>query len=210
MQDLYSGRLLCSRICHDLITPVGAILSGLELLEEHQGNEYTEIIDLLRLSAQEAARRLMLLRFAFGLGASSTLSSLNEIDKTLSQSVDPKKHTYTIDFPPAYMADQALLKVWAQLLANLFSVGLEALPYGGKIEMSSGHYSEPQIQIILSGRLITLHEDVRVIMQNSHTEEGLSPRTIQAYLVNILASQVARRIIVTQRGDEMVLQTQNL
>jgi histidine phosphotransferase ChpT len=210
LQDLYAGRLLCSRICHDLITPVGAIMSGLELLEEHQGNEYTEIIDLLRLSAQECSRRLMLLRFAFGVGASSTLSSLNEIDKTFSQSTDPKKYTYTLDLPAAYMADQALLKNWAQLLANLFSVSLEALPYGGNIYIGTGHFPEPQLQLVLTGRLITLHEDVKSVMENSHTEEGLSPRTIQAYLVNNLASQVARRVVATQRGEEMIIQTQNI
>jgi histidine phosphotransferase ChpT len=209
MQDLYSGRLLCSRICHDLITPVGAVLSGLELLEEQKDGDYGEIIDLLRLSAAECARRLMLYRFAFGVGAASTLSSLNEIQNMLSQAVDPKKYTYTIDFPEAYMADQALLKVWAQLLANLFSVSLEALPYGGSIAVSTGNQLDPQLQLILSGRLITLHEDVRDIIQNSRMEDELSPRTIQAYLVQNLSSQVARKVNVVQRGEELVIQTQN-
>jgi histidine phosphotransferase ChpT len=210
LQDLYSGRLLCSRICHDLITPIGAILSGLELLEEHKGNEYTEIIDLLRLSAQEASRRLMLMRFAFGVGSASTLSSLNEISKTLNQSVDPNKYTFEIDFPPAYMADQALLKVWAQLLANMFSVSLEALPYGGKIVIGTGNYDDPQLQLTLSGRLITLHDDVRDILQNGRATEDLTPRTIQAFLLQNLASQVARRILVAQKGEELIIQTQNL
>lgn len=210
MQDLYAGRLLCSRICHDLITPVGAILSGLELLEDHNTGETSEVIDLLRLSAMEASRRLMLLRFAFGVGASSQLSSLNEIEKTFSQTVDPKKHTFTIDFPPAYMGEQALLKEWAQLLANLFLVGLEALPYGGKIAISTGGFDNPQLQLVLSGRMVTLHHDVKDIMQNSHREDDLTPRTIQAYLVSNTASQVARRVVVNQRGEELVIQTQNL
>ncbi len=209
MKDLYSGRLLCSRICHDLITPVGAVLSGLELLEEQKDGDYGEIIDLLRLSAAECARRLMLYRFAFGIGASSTLSSLNEIQNMLSQAVDPKKYTYTIDFPEAYLSDQALLKVWAQLLANLFSVSLEALPYGGTITVSTGNHPEPQLQLILSGRLITLHEDVRDIIQNGRMEDELTPRTIQAYLVQNLSAQVARRVDVVQRGDDLVIQTQN-
>lgn len=210
MQDLYAGRLLCSRICHDLITPVGAILSGLELLEESNSGEYTEVIDLLRLSAQEASRRLMLLRFAFGIGSASQLVSLNEIEKTFASTIDPKKYTFTIDLPQGYMADQALLKEWSQLLANLFSVSLEALPYGGKIVITNGSQDEPQLQLTLSGRLITLHSDVRDIIQNSHVEGDLTPRTIQAYLVNNLASQVARKIKVVEQGDELTIRTYNL
>lgn len=210
MEDLHTGRLLCSRICHDLITPVGAVLSGLELLEEHKGNEYTEIIDLLRLSAQECARRLMLMRFAFGIGSASTLSSLNEINKILVQSTDPKKYTFTIDFPDTYLTDQALLKVWAQLLANMFSVSLEALPYGGNIAISKGNYSDAQLQLSLTGRMITLHDDVRNIIQNGGSESELTPRTIQSYLTHNLASQVARRINVAQKGEEMIISTVNI
>lgn len=206
MQDLYAGRLLCSRICHDLITPVGAIMSGLELLEESSG-ENGEVMDLLRLSAQEASRRLMLLRFAFGIGAASQLASLNEIEKTFANAVDPKKHTFSLEFPQGFMADQALLKEWAQLLANLFSVSLEALPYGGKITISGTNGDEPQVKVTLSGRLVTLHNDVKDIMQHSHSQDELSPRTIQAYLVSNLASQVARRIKVTQEGEDCILQT---
>lgn len=209
MQDLYTGRLLCSRICHDLITPIGAILSGLELLEDQQGTENGEIFDLLRLSAQESSRRLMLLRFAFGVGAASTLSSLNEIDRVLSQSLDPKKHTFSINLPQAYLADNALLKVWAQLLANLVSVSVEALPYGGNITISHGNFTDPQLQLSLTGRLITLHEDVKEVMQNKFVESELTPRTIQAYLVHNLAAQLARRMHVSQRGDELIIQTQN-
>ncbi|MBP6985258.1 MAG: hypothetical protein KBB83_01550 [Alphaproteobacteria bacterium] len=209
MQDLYTGRLLCSRICHDLITPIGAILSGLELLEDQQGSENGEIFDLLRLSAQESSRRLMLLRFAFGVGAASTLSSLNEIEKVLNQSLDPKKHTFNIELPASYLAESALLKVWAQLLANLVSVGMEALPYGGNISISHGHYPEPQLQLSLTGRLITLHEDVKEVMQNQYVESDLTPRTIQAYLVQNLAAQLARRMHISQRGEELIIQTQN-
>lgn len=209
MQDLHTGRLLCSRICHDLITPVGAILSGLELLEDQQGTENSEIFDLLRLSAQESSRRLMLLRFAFGVGAASTLSSLNEIDRLLSQSMDPKKHTFSIDLPHSYLSDNALLKVWAQLLANMISVGMEALPYGGNISISHGDFPEPQLQLSLTGRLITLHEDVKEVMQNKFVESELTPRTIQAYLIQNLAAQLARRMHVSQRGEELIIQTQN-
>lgn len=184
-------------------------MSGLELLEENSG-ENGEVMDLLRLSAQEASRRLMLLRFAFGIGAASQLASLNEIEKTFASAVDPKKHTFALEFPEAFMADQALLKEWAQLLANLFSVSIEALPYGGKITISGTNGDDPQVKVTLSGRLVTLHSDVRDIMQHSHTQDDLSPRTIQAYLVSNLASQVARHMKVSNLGEELVIQTHSL
>lgn len=208
MQDLYPGRLLCSRLCHDLITPVGAILSGLELLEENQDGNNQDIIDLLRLSTSEAARRLTLLRFCFGVGAAGSMSCLNDIEATLKKSIDTAKFQYKIDLPPEYLAGAPHLATWGQLLANMFSLSIDALPYGGDITIASTGSVEPHLEIRLKGRLVTIPEEIKQVAHSGASHDQLTPRTIQAYLIWRLSQEIGRRISVAQRGEEVYVYTQ--
>src|SRR3979411_2363076 len=65
--------LLCSRVCHDLISPTGAIVNGLEVLEEKDSDEETKTfaLDLIKKSARTASGRLQFCRLAFGAAGSS-------------------------------------------------------------------------------------------------------------------------------------------
>src|SRR5438132_8175316 len=60
--------LLCSRVCHDLISPTGAIVNGLEVLDEKESDEETRnfALDLIKKSAKAASARLQFCRLAFG------------------------------------------------------------------------------------------------------------------------------------------------
>ena len=64
--------LLCSRVCHDLISPVGAIVNGLEVMEEDK-NEETKVfaLDLIKKSAHQASAKLQFCRLAFGAAGSA-------------------------------------------------------------------------------------------------------------------------------------------
>jgi len=65
--DVRVAQLLCSRLCHDLVSPIGAVNAGLELLEEAADDD-GRALGLITTSAAEAARRLAFYRVAFGLG----------------------------------------------------------------------------------------------------------------------------------------------
>ena len=65
------GALLCSRICHDIISPVGAINNGLELLEEGGADE--DAMELIKASARNASARLQFARIAFGAAGSASV-----------------------------------------------------------------------------------------------------------------------------------------
>src|SRR5947209_14169827 len=66
--------LLCSRVCHDLISPTGAIVNGLEVLEENGNDEETKTfaLDLIKKSARTASARLQFCRLAFGAAGSAS------------------------------------------------------------------------------------------------------------------------------------------
>src|SRR3977135_3514423 len=73
LDALALAALLCSRVCHDLISPTGAIVNGLEVLEEEDNDEETQnfALDLIKKSARTASARLQFCRLAFGAAGSS-------------------------------------------------------------------------------------------------------------------------------------------
>ena len=72
LEALDLAALLCSRVCHDLISPSGAIVNGLEVLEESTDEETKSFaLDLIKKSAKTASARLQFCRLAFGAAGSA-------------------------------------------------------------------------------------------------------------------------------------------
>ena len=72
LSDMDLSALLCSKVCHDVISPVGAIANGLEVLEDEQDEEMRQIaLDLVRRSSRQASAKLQVCRIAFGAAGSA-------------------------------------------------------------------------------------------------------------------------------------------
>ena len=75
LDPLDLAALLCSRVCHDVISPVGAIVNGLEVLEEEKDADMrTFALDLIKKSAATASAKLQFCRLAFGAAGSAGAS----------------------------------------------------------------------------------------------------------------------------------------
>ena len=72
LEALDLAALLCSRVCHDLISPVGAVVNGIEVMED-DADEQTKVfaIELIKKSATTASARLQFCRLAFGAAGSA-------------------------------------------------------------------------------------------------------------------------------------------
>ena len=100
--------LLCSRVCHDLISPVGAIVNGLEVLDDNPKPEDREFaLDLIRKSAKTASARLQFCRLAFGAaGSAGAQIDLGDAQTMARGHIEDGKITISLEFAAAAAAEE--------------------------------------------------------------------------------------------------------
>ncbi len=122
--------LLCSRVCHDLISPVGAIVNGLEVLDDNPKPEDREFaLDLIRKSAKTASARLQFCRLAFGAaGSSGAQIDLGDAQTMARGHLEDGKITITWNLPRVLLAKNRV-----KLLLNMMVIAQQTIPRGGMI-----------------------------------------------------------------------------
>jgi histidine phosphotransferase ChpT len=125
MTDTQLAALLASRICHDLISPVGAINNGLELFEMMGGDHGGQEIDLIRMSADAATANLKFMRAAFGAADIGGVISVTEVKAAIAGYLGPKFNLNWL------AADTALTRTDAQLVCLAAMITAGAAPLGG-------------------------------------------------------------------------------
>src|SRR5437016_13415396 len=123
--------LLCSRVCHDLISPTGAIVNGLEVLEENDSDEETKsfALDLIRKSAKTASARLQFCRLAFGAaGSSGAQIDLGDAQAMARGHIEDGKTTIAWNLPRLLMTKNRV-----KLLLNMLIIAQTTMPRGGTV-----------------------------------------------------------------------------
>lgn len=176
--------LLCSRVCHDVISPVGAINNGLELLDE--GAADADALDLIRTSALNAAVRLKFARLAFGASGSVGASiDTGEAEKAARDYAEAEKKTeVTWSGPRAIIAKNRV-----KLLLNLFLVAYGGIPRGGSIDVvleNPDH--EARFTITIKGRMMRVPAKFAEIC-SGEPGEAIDAHSIQPYYTVLLAEE---------------------
>ena len=141
--DIRVVELLCSRLCHELVSPVGAINNGVELIEEMGADMADEAIGLIAHSADQASRRLRLLRLAYG-AVSSDKSGLAEVAQAADGYFAGSK--IKLDWPPGRLEQASELQPGTgKVLLNLVILAEEALAYGGRIVVEPDRDGNPRV-----------------------------------------------------------------
>jgi histidine phosphotransferase ChpT len=122
--------LLCSRVCHDLISPVGAIVNGIEVMEEDKDEETkTFALDLIKKSAYQASAKLQFCRLAFGAaGSAGAQIDLGDAEKAARGLIEDGKTTLVWNLPR-----QLLAKNRVKLLLNMLLIGAGTISRGGTL-----------------------------------------------------------------------------
>jgi histidine phosphotransferase ChpT len=191
--------LLCSRVCHDVISPVGAINNGLELLDE--GGSDADALDLIRTSALNASVRLKLARLAFGASGSVGASiDTGEAEKAAREFAAAEKKTEI-----EWNGPRAIIpKNQVKLLLNLFLVAYASIPRGGNIVVTLENPEfDPKFTITAKGRMMRLPPKFMEI-NSGQVEEAIDAHAVQPYYTVMLADEAGMTLAATQNPEEMV------
>ena len=186
--DVDLAALLCSRLCHDLLSPVGAMNNGLELLaDEHDPEMRKRCMDLLAESAKSAADKLKFFRLAFGAaGGFGSEVDPAEARAVVEPLVTATKRTELIWSVPSVLMPKRAVKV----LLNLVLIANDALVRGGKLHVGAElREGEQEIVIHADGPRVIFDETVRDTLEGKMAASQIDSRTAAAWMVHSLCIQ---------------------
>jgi histidine phosphotransferase ChpT len=190
--------LLCSRVCHDLISPVGAIVNGLEVLEEDKDEETkTFALDLIKKSAGQASAKLQFCRLAFGAaGSAGAQIELGDAEKAARGLIEDGKTTIVWN-----VARELVPKNRAKLLLNMLMVGVGAIPRGGTltVEPFDGGY-----RVTAAGLNARITPATAELLGGSPTQP-VDAHAIQPFYAGILARDCGLTLSAAPEGETVVV-----
>jgi histidine phosphotransferase ChpT len=178
--------LLSSRLCHELISPVGAINNGIELMGEDDPDFVKDATKLIANSARSAGNRLNFYRFAYGSGRAG---SGREV--TLGLLEGGKARCEWGEAVSALSVD------WQRLACNMVVLAAEALPRGGSIEVAASA-GKPGLSVKATGDTINLMPEMRAAVDGSVAVADLTARSVHAYYTARLAEALAAKLSLAE------------
>jgi len=180
--------LLASRLCHELISPVGAINNGVELLNDGGAGFVRDATALIGQSARRAAMRLQFYRFAYGAGgvgggapdAKALVAGILEGGKV------------RCDWPGAF---DALEPPWQKLACNLTLLAAELLPRGGTVTLARAGNG---VSAMAAGEAVNLTPELKAALAPAVDVATLTARTIHAYFTARYAEQVGATLTLSE------------
>lgn len=192
--SLNFASILCSRLCHDLVSPVGAISNGVEILADEDDEAMrTQVIALLEQSARQTSNRLKFFRLAFGAASG------------FSGQLDPEEGRQALE---AYIDGANIALDWTvgvgqlrkdslKLILILSMLAAEALLRGGTLRVHAfDAESRNRLVISAEGDKLIFPDEVREALAGRAREADLSPRTAPAWLAFSIASGLPARLSI--------------
>jgi len=193
--------LLCSRLCHDLISPIGAIRNGLELVAEGDGGLLKDAISLIGLSSRQASARLAYFRLAFGAWGSAGVLGFGAIRGIVEEHFNEKKCPVTWSEPVP--VDESLVdKRIGKLVLNLLLVAAECAQRDGDVRGALVlDRTGPRVSIVVRADRCKLRDDVRSGFVEDIEVSALTVRNVVAHHCQRLCQSLALDLTITDHGS---------
>ena len=189
---------IAGKLCHDFISPAGAIMSGLDLLEDPTAQDMRDdAMGLIRQSAKKMVALVHFARVAFGAATTSeqfTAAELHGLVAGLSEG-----GRATLDWR---MGDEVFSKPEARTLINLAWMTLSALPMGGTATVTARR-EDGRVLLIGSaeGARARLKAEAMVGLRGERLTEGLAGQWIQPYWLWLTVRDAGGRLdLATEEG----------
>jgi histidine phosphotransferase ChpT len=196
--------LLCSRLCHDLMSPVGALNNGIELLADETDPDMREkCLELLADSARASANKLKFFRLAFGAaGGFGEDIDTSEAHAALA-GVFGAERRIELGW---IVAGEKLPKGAVKLLLNVALLAGDALVRGGRLDVGAEN-NDDAIELVIRGEgpRILLDPALRETLAKGTSEGAVEPRAAGAWLAHSLAAEAGGTIRLSDPSDEVLL-----
>jgi histidine phosphotransferase ChpT len=195
--------LLCSRVCHDLISPAGAIINGLEVLEESRDEKTrTFAFDLIKTSAHTASARLQFCRIAFGAAGSAVAQvDLGDAENVARGFIEDEKVKLAWNLPRALLPKNRV-----KLLLNMLIVATQSIPRGGILAVDSNGPAETMtFKITARGLNARIPQAVPALLAGCPERETVDAYAIQPFYAGLLARASGLALTIEADGDAIAV-----
>jgi histidine phosphotransferase ChpT len=200
LSDLDLASLLCSRVCHDVISPVGAIANGLELMDDPETDAELRAtaLDMVRSSAKTATAKLKFCRIAFGAaGSAGALIDLSEAGEVAKAFVGEEKVKLDWQAPRENRPKQEV-----KLLLNMLLIALAGIPRGGVVTVSA---EGQNLVVRAKGERAKINEAMGQALAGTADLTTLDARLVQPYYARMLAEIAGLEINMAMESEDTVI-----
>jgi histidine phosphotransferase ChpT len=208
LDPLDLAALLCSRVCHDVIGPVGAIINGLEMLDEEQDAEMRGFaLELIKKSAGQASARLQFCRLAFGAAGSAGVSIDTSDAAAVARGLfGGERAQLEWNVPPLRVPRNNV-----KLILNMCLIAATAIPRGGVIEVTlSGAEETAWITVTAKGTNAKLAGHLPLLLAGTPDHPPAGPQDIQAYYAGLVAKAANMTLTVVADADRVMIEAEPL
>ncbi|MEZ5815044.1 MAG: histidine phosphotransferase family protein [Alphaproteobacteria bacterium] len=202
--DIGILELLASKICHDLISPIGAVNNGIEFLEDMGADAGEEVTDLISFSAGQASARLKAYRMAYGAGGADDSIKPEEVYKAIQDIVgaeDKVKQDWDAYGDLGYGDERP--KAFCKMLICGLLLAMDSMPKGGMLRAGAGDEAG-QTRITAIGDGASIREKSDIALSLDLPREALEPKYVHAYMTGLLGQTYGYGFSILNAGDGQV------
>jgi histidine phosphotransferase ChpT len=199
LSDLDLAALLCSRVCHDIISPVGAIANGLELMDDPDVDAEMKAtaLDMVRNSAKTATAKLKFCRIAFGAsGSAGAQIDMGEAGEMAKAFVGEEKIRLDWQAPRENRP-----KAEVKLLLNMMMLAMAGIPRGGVVTVT---VDGRNFAVKAKGERAKLPQTMADVLEGVVAADSLDARMVQPYYAKLLAQSAGLSLGMAIEGEDVV------
>jgi histidine phosphotransferase ChpT len=203
LEGIDLAALLCSRVCHDLISPVGAVVNGIEVMEDDADEQTkTFALDLIRKSATTASARLQFCRIAFGAaGSAGAAIDLGDAEGVARGMLEDDKTKLRWGLPRVLLPKNRV-----KLLLNLLLLGSGTIPRGGNLAIEPiGEGDTMGFKVTASGLNARIPQAVPGLVAGETGGNPVDAHAIQPFFTGLLARTCGMSVTLAPEGEAIVL-----
>lgn len=200
--DMRVTELLVSRLCHDLVGPIGAVNNGIELMTDVEFGPSDDALLLAGNSARQAASILQFYRLAYGMAGGRITGDFSELRELTAGFLASSK--ITLDWTVRAQPEGAPADL-GKLLLNLVALAMEMLPRGGKLTVAAlNGPAGLDASVTATGQGAKVREEIQPALADDAAIEDLTPRNVHGYFTRQIAQHMGSDLIVDTPAEDSV------